>query len=183
MDDVAAAGGVVDEVVSVDKRGHILFMEDLQQHWSLYRVIRDQHVHGLRNNDELQATLRPLLDAIHATGHAFGDFRPPIIMVRLRKHEDAGEARFTAVDLKLVDFELCGAVGSPWPRGLELNPEVFDMSKERERCHHGDAGNDVADVCWCAVIHTVFFQVCQRGSTRSFGTKLDTHLSLQLHNC
>ena len=114
---------------------HILFMEDLQQHWSLYRVIREigvQHVHGLRNNDELQATLRPLLDAVHATGHAFGDFRPPNIMVRLRKHEDAGEVRFTAVDLKLVDFELCGAVGSPWPR-WELNPEVFDMSRERER--------------------------------------------------
>jgi len=93
-------------------------MEDLQQHWSLYRVIREigvQHVHGLRNNDELQATLRPLLDAVHTTGHAFGDFRPPNIMVRLRKHEDAGEVRFTAVDLKLVDFELCGAVGSPWP--------------------------------------------------------------------
>ncbi len=108
---------------------HIVLMEDLPEHWSLLQVIQEvgvQHVHGLRTKEELEATVRPLLEAVHAHNMVFGDFRPPNIMVRLQHYsldEDA-DVLYKVTAMRLIDFELSGEVGTVRP-SVRLNPKVF----------------------------------------------------------
>ena len=111
---------------------HMVLMEDLPEHWSLQQVIQEvgvQHVHGLRTKEELEATVRPLLETVHAHNMVFGDFRPPNIMVRLQHYrmEEDADVMYKAVDVQLIDFELSGEVGTARPP-VVLNPKAFGDS-------------------------------------------------------